>query len=112
MAGVLVTPPTLLLRSPKGGKALVVGVQEFRADALRLWGCQSFEAMSASHSHVGAVAPSRLAGAVPHLPILSGRWREWCLPVPDKPAGMLNTSHAAPAQLHRDTDASAGRGTS
>ncbi len=111
MAGVLVTPPTLLLLL-KGGKALVVGIQEFRADALRLWGCQSFEVMFASHSHVVAVAPSRLAGAVPHLPTLSGKWREWCLPVPGRPAGTLNTSPAAPALPHRGNDASAGRGAS
>src|SRR5690242_6538118 len=74
-AEVLVAPPTLLPCS-KARKALVVGAQDFRADALWRGSNPRFGAGIAPHSHVVAGTPSRLAGAALHPPSVPGRWRE------------------------------------
>ena len=66
---VLSVPTTLPAFLAIGARLALVSVRaDFRADALRLWGCQSFGAASAPLSRVLALARVRPAGAPPHLP--------------------------------------------
>src|SRR5258708_39176393 len=66
---VLSVPSTLPVLLLRGARLALVSVRaDFRADALRLWGCQSFGAAPAPLSRVLALARVLPAGAPPHLP--------------------------------------------
>src|SRR5215471_17522272 len=81
-----------------------------KADALRLWGCQSFEADIALHSRVVGRARVRPAGAPPHLPSTAGtgHTREWDLLDRGRQPETLSRDPAEWDPPHRHTGAISG----
>src|SRR5260221_10652033 len=112
---VLSVPTTLPAFLARGARLALVSVHaDFRADALRLWGRQSFGAASAPHSRVLSLARVLPAGAPPHLPRErhTGHTRGWGLLDRDRPPEMPSTGRAGWGQCHTDTDEIAARAVS
>src|SRR5260221_10100772 len=109
---VLSVPTTLPAFLARGARLALVSVHaDFRADALRLWGRQSFGAASAPHSRVLSLARVLPAGAPPHLPRerRTGHTRGWGLLDRDRRPETPSTGRAAPARCRTGTDEAAAK---